>query len=175
MGTIYKEIIRHKRISFIRGLALLFLSILSINILVNSSSYSTRYNIELGLILLADSILLVIMLKFAFDLAYLHRICYTYKLIDRELIFERKIGNSRKVILSVDTKYMELLSLRHEVKNIKGIDRTYKFLCNPLKSRTYCCVVNHHGKRIMFYFQPSDELVNKIKTILSHKIQFQTN
>jgi hypothetical protein len=56
-----------------------------------------------------------------------------------------------------------------ESRGIKGIDRTYRFICGPLKKRTYCCIVNSNGRRSRFLFQPSDELIKKINTTIKTK------
>lgn len=166
MGIIYREVVRYKKGSFIRGLVFIMLSILTANIMVNSWGYSTKYNIQLGFILFAGAVLLVPIAKEIFSIAYIHRICYTYKLIDKELIFEKTLGKSKKTVFSVNTKEIELITPVNKSKGIKGIDRTYRFLCDFSKERAYCCIVNCKGKKIAIYIQPSDELVKKMNKII---------
>jgi hypothetical protein len=166
MGIIYKETVRYKRYSFLRSIIVLFLFIVTMNLLVNSVHYSSRYDIAIEIILLAGGVLAAYVLKVGFDMAYTHRICYRYKLIDKELIFERTFGSSDKVILSVNAKDIELLMPLSEAKETKGVDRIYKFLCGSQNNNIYCCVVNNNGQKIKFYFQPSDELVKKIKLVM---------
>lgn len=166
MGILYKEIIRNKKFSIIKGLFLIILFTLVTFLATNSVDYSLRYNIRLDIILLIDVFLSAIMFKIIYEIAYSNRLSYTYKLIDTELIFERMIGNNRRVILSVDARNIEAILQLKEGKNFKDIDRTYKFLCRPCKNKTYCCIVNNKGKKIKFYFQPSDELMRKIENIM---------
>lgn len=166
MGIIYREVVRYKKISFLRGLFFVMLSILAANIIVNSWGYSTKYNIQIGILLFIGSVLLAMIIREAVGIVYLRRICYTYKLIDKELIFEKTLGKSKRTVFSVNTKDIESIAPGNKSKGIKGIDRTYRFLCDFSKEKAYCCVVNNKGKKIAIYIQPSDELVKKMNRIV---------
>lgn len=169
MGIIYKEMVRHKRASFSKWAVLLLMFVLTVNVLVNSAHYSKNYDIAIEILLLLGGTLSAAMLKMGFDMAYTKRICYMYKLIDKELIFERVIGGSKKFILSIDMKNVETFAPRCEVKNIRNVDRTYKFLCSPSPKNIYCCVVNDKGRQVKVCFQPSDELVKKLKVVMGQR------
>jgi hypothetical protein len=165
MGIIYREVVRYKKTSFIKGLILVMLTILATNILVNSWGYSTRYNIQVGFILIAGSVIAALILKEIYSIVYIHRICYTYKLIDKELIFEKAMGKSRKIFFSVNTRDIERIIPANNTKSIKGIDRTYKFLCDFSKDKAYCCIVNQKGEKIALYVQPSEALIRKLNNV----------
>jgi len=168
MGIIYREMVRYRKDSFIRGLSLLVLFILVINLLVNSGHYSDRFNIAVESLIFIGAMAATVMVKLFFDIAYTHKICYMYKVIDKDLIFERILGSSSKAILSMDMKHAELLAPASDVKDLKDIDRVYKFLCSPKKKNIYCCVVNDGGIKIKVCFQPSDELVKKLMMIMEN-------
>lgn len=165
MGIIYKEIVRHRKVSSVRGFIMLVACILTVNILVNSTHYSSEYNIALEILLIAGGLLAIPILKSIVHVAYTQRICYAYKLIDKELIFERNIGKSRKVILDIDMEDVEVFLPAMEAKDIKG-SRTYKFLCRPSKENIYCCVVRERDEKVKVYFQPSSELIRKLKLVM---------
>lgn len=166
MGIIYKEVVRHKKISFIHGLLLVLLAILTANFFVNAWSYSNRYNIELEILLVAGFIFLIVVFKIAYDIAYRYRICYTYKLIDTELIFEKAVWKNKKPVLCINVKQIEQLLPSTMDNEIQNVARTYRFLCNSRRCKKYCCIVNQDGRKIMFYFQPSDELVKKLNVVM---------
>lgn len=166
MGVLYKEVVRHRKISFAKGLLVLFLLALISSTLANSSDFSNRYDIEIEFILIADALVGVYTLRLAYHMFYLSRVCFSYKLIDKELIFEKMVGGSRKAILSFDAKYIEQFVPAGELKNIKDVDRTYKFLCKHSKNKVYCCIVNCKGRKVKYYFQPSEELIRKLKTVV---------
>lgn len=166
MGVLYKETLRHRKSSFAKALFVLFLLAFIMSTLVNSAQFSSRFDINIELILLADSLLAVYAIRMIYYMFYVSRICYYYRLIDRELIFEKLLGDSRRVVISFDARDIEQLAPLKELRNVKDIDRTYKFLCNHSKNKIYCCIVNQKGKNVRFYFQPSEELINKLNTVI---------
>lgn len=170
MGIIYKEMVRHRKISLWRGLLLLVLCIMTTNLLVNSVHYSSMYAVDFELLMAAGGILALYVLRSVFHITYTHRICYMYKLIDKELIFERVMGDSRKVILSIDMKNVEMLVPAKDARDLKDISRTYKFLCSSSKCNVYCCVVKIKDQKVKVYLQPSPELVRKLKMVMGSKI-----
>lgn len=166
MGFLYREVIANKRTSASKAMAFIVLLTLAAYTSANSVNYSNRYDIWLGLILFIDAVLLALVLRIAYEIVYLSRLRYKYMLIDKELIFEKIVGNSRKVVLSINTKDIEAIKGISEGRKYKNIDRTYKFLCSPCRSKIYCCIVNHDGKKIRSYFQPSEELLKKLTSLM---------
>ena len=169
MGIIYKESIRNKKVSIIKILFFIVLFTLVAHLGANSADYSIKYEIRLELILLTDAVFFAIMIRMLYNMLYVNRIFYTYKLIDKELIFEKNIGSTRKVILSIDVTDIESFLPLKEDKGSKDIERTYKFLCLSSKKNDYSCVVNHKGKKMKLYFEPSSQLVGKLKYIMNQE------
>lgn len=173
MGFIYKEEVHYKKVSFLKGLAAIFLFIVTINLLINSNQYSINYNVDVLSLFIVDGLLIAVLCRVVYNLLYVRRISYTYKLIDRELIFEKVVGESKRVILGIDTKDIELFVPAVKAKASGEVVHTYKFLCCPLKSGAYSCVVNNKGKRIKFFFQPSAELIRKLNILMESNISLK--
>lgn len=167
MGLIYKEDIHYKKLSSIRWTVLILLFMLAANVLTDSYYYSMHYHIEIGAFVFLGSLLAILAILQAYDMIYLHSISYKYKLIDRELIFEKVVRGKSRAVLGVDVKHADLLVPANEEEDNRNIGRTYKFLCCSLKnSKVYCCIANRNGEKIRIYFEPSRELVAKLNMVL---------
>lgn len=166
MGVIYKEHIHYKKPSAARWFLLVLFFMLAANLLSNGFYYSEHYRIQIWIPVALGGFIALVALSQAYDMLYLHRISYEYMLIDRELIFERVANGRRRAVLSIDLKHVDSLDLAGEEGACGDMDKTYKFLCCPMRdSRVYCCIANQRGKRIRAYFEPSGALVAKLKML----------
>ncbi|KPU43056.1 hypothetical protein OXPF_33060 [Oxobacter pfennigii] len=166
MGIIYKEMVSYKKASFLKIILLLIFFLLTFNLMVNSAHYSSRYNVAIEIFVLFGSAVAIAMMSVSYNLFYKSRLSYTYKLIDRELIFERKVGSgNKKVILGVDMKHAEFFVYSAQGDKIKDIDRVFNFVCGNSRKDTSCLIAFHKDKKIKVFFKPSPGLILKLENI----------
>lgn len=166
MGIIYKEVKKGKDINFYEFMILAFLLTIILNLLINSISYSSKYNLEIEIFIILTFLLSLTLIFLIFDLIYSRRICCTYKLIHYELICEKSIGKLKRDLLNINMNNVVMIIPESKSKGLKNIEKTYRFCCKSKKSDLYCCIVKVDNKMIKLLFQPSEELLKKLQLII---------
>lgn len=89
------------------------------------------------------------------------RVRYTYSLIADQFIIHRIKGNDDKVVENIKVKDIEYIEKQKTI-NITTINNK-KYICSLLNFNPYCCVYRQGDKLKKFYFEPSNNLIEKLK------------
>ncbi|KPU27516.1 hypothetical protein TR13x_05475 [Caloranaerobacter sp. TR13] len=88
--------------------------------------------------------------------------CYTYILIDDELLFEKSVGKKNNLILRIPMEDIETIKPYRELKDDENIAYTYKFICDKEYDKFYFGEFEKEGKRYRFIFKPGERLLNAL-------------
>jgi hypothetical protein len=161
-----KEVIKRKRRPLWQIVSITVGIVVLINMLITLSNYfGTKYAGIVSIIILISSIFIctqIVMRALA---------VYYYKLIDGTLVFERKVGNKEKVILSVDIDRIQLLEPYNKPElNRHRVKRTYRLVLDNEYDKFYVGEFIENDERYRFIFKPSERLLRIIDRSLSNKV-----
>lgn len=162
MGILYKEVVEYKYQRNIKPILLIILVLITANTFFLLSSYR-RLMDELAYV---SYVIIPLALTAAFILNLKSRKRYRYGIIDNELIIERFNGEKRKVVLSLNAKYISKIEKVVSDKRLDRVDEEYNFICSGRKKEVYYCTFKRNGKLCRFYFEPSQELIKKLNMLM---------
>lgn len=161
MGTLYKEMVEHKKHRGIRVILFLGAAVLIINLIILASSLKNIFEEFLFISYVLTPVA-------ALGMAYIwrkYKTRYRYIIIDRELIIEKLNGNKKRTVLNINAKYILGIEKCKPGTQGKKICRQYNFLCSGKKENAYNCIFQKDNRIYGFYFEPSQELYNRILKI----------
>lgn len=151
MGNMHKETIcRRKLASLIKLFTLIVIVLFFIKIIEGLYIGSTLAVFTGGLVTL---VLVLEIIKC--------RVRYTYSLIADQFIIHRIKGNDDKVVENIKVKDIEYIEKQKTI-NITTINNK-KYICSLLNFNPYCCAYRQGDKLKKFYFEPSSNLIEKLK------------
>ncbi|QAA30759.1 hypothetical protein [Clostridium manihotivorum] len=158
MGTMHKEFVgRRKASSIVISIVVLCLMI----VLSNSSEKVLLYNHKINIIM--DPLLILLTLSFVGFQFIRCRTSYKYSIVADKLIIHR-VNPAEQVTLE-NIKLKDIVFLGGIVSAPKRypINRRKLYIGSIVGIKTYCCIYRDDNKYKKFFFQPSEDLVNKLE------------
>ena len=160
MGIMQKEIRTHKiSIAIIKSVVLMSFMIVISGIVGGFKLNNIKFsNISNPVLIVATIIAIFIIINNC-------RTSYKYSVVSDRLIIH-KIDAKKQIVLE-NLKVSNILYIGRERKEISklGVKISKKYMCSLFDSNKYCCVYTKDGVNKKFYFQPSDEFINKINNL----------
>jgi hypothetical protein len=166
MGTLYRETVEYKKQKLVKLVLTLGLLMITLNTVVLLSDLR---KIVVDFLYAVYAVFPLVILGMAY-MWVKYRRRYRYTIIDRELIIEKLEGAKRKPILNVNAKYIMRVEKVSSVKKGEKLYKVFNCSCSGNKKSVYHCTYEKDGKLYGFYFEPSEELINKINNLCSKKI-----
>ncbi|MBS5823446.1 MAG: hypothetical protein KID00_06230 [Clostridium argentinense] len=157
MGTMYKEIICRKKLSVLLFLFMVILIFILLSDFINSFIGSMR--------IVCNTFFLFLTIGFCIFEAYKCSIKYKYSIIADQLIIHRIRGDVQFLVEDIKIKDIEYVGQCSQGSKFFRLISPKKYICSIFKLNKYCCVYKMNGKISKFYFEPSDELVQKLKNV----------
>ncbi|GAA0728828.1 hypothetical protein GCM10008905_28190 [Clostridium malenominatum] len=150
MGNMYKEtIIRSKLSSILKIFSILILSL-----------YGREIMDEFQTIAVVTTTTLIV-----FTLFYEIKCCrvkYTYSIIADEFIIHKINAKEDRVVENIKLRDIQNVGQENLLVPQKNIFNTKKYTCSVFNLKPYFCLYREGNKLRMFYFEPSEDLVEKI-------------
>lgn len=162
MGIMHKEIIKRRRDITIVG-SIIFLSLMiGLARLVGDIKF---YNVKIEIVTDPVFVLLGVMI-----LGYEMRKCktgYKYSVIANQLIIHKIISSEQETLENLKLDDIVFLGKGRDQINKYKAKREKKYICDYINYKeTYCCVYKKDREYRKFYFQPSGEMVEKLKKVI---------
>ncbi|WP_125154550.1 hypothetical protein [Clostridium rectalis] len=158
MGNMYKETVTRRKLpSLVKFFAILVCTLFFLEI-IETLPISKEYigKVIMGLC----SILVLVALIFE---VFRCRVKYTYSLIADQFIIHRIKGEEDKVVENIKVRNIEYIGKKDLSKFRSNISSSKRYICSVLNFKPYCCVYKDGNKLRKFYFEPSNNLIEKIK------------
>ncbi|WP_251861657.1 hypothetical protein [Clostridium sp. Marseille-Q2269] len=165
MGNMYKETVTRRTVPVLFFMLVLLVGILFLVELVkNIKFYDYRADEVLNISLLCIVILVIFLEVFKC------KIKYSYFIIADQFIIHKIKGNYDKVVENIKLKDIIYFGKCTGIKSAINISNSKKYTCSLLNRYTYYCVYKHGNKTKKFYFEPSNNLISKIKYLSSKRL-----
>ncbi len=171
MGFMYKEIIFRKRLPVALTF---FFAIIFILYMIKMTEIFKLVPANMGRTL--DIISLAIVISFGYYELQKCRIKYKYSIIADQLIIHKIKGTEQKLLEDIKIKNIQYIGPSNKVYGVGKHCKTKKYICSILNFNKNCCVYDDGTKSLKIYFEPSVELIEKVKCIKQkNEIGYQTN
>lgn len=163
MGNMHKEIISRKRmmalgIIFMAVVTSLYVSQLMMNLNVYGSSKGR----------IADIFVLAVMALVVPHQVSKCRTRYKYSIIADQFIIHKLKGQHDKVVENIKLNSIEHIEKGHALT--AHVLRNKKYICSLIDRDVYCCSYREGNRTRKFYFQPSNELAQKLNRLKEKRL-----
>lgn len=93
------------------------------------------------------------------------KVKYKYSIVADQFIIHKIRGEEVKILEDIKLKDIEFIGKYSNCNTDVHITSSKKYICSTFNGSNFCCVYKTGDKFKKFYFQPSDGLINKIKSI----------
>ncbi|WP_102399633.1 hypothetical protein [Haloimpatiens massiliensis] len=99
----------------------------------------------------------------------IYRSCirYKYSIIADQFIIHKMVRNNNIEEESVKFKDIKFLGKVKDLKEDYKVNSTKKYLCSVFKTNRYCCVYSNGRELKKFYFEPSKEMIGKLRFMMN--------
>ncbi|GFZ32915.1 hypothetical protein CSC2_34410 [Clostridium zeae] len=158
MGTMHKEVIERKKASAI------VVSIIVLCLMIVLSNYNQSvviYNEQVSLFI--NIFIIVLTIAFGVLQVVRCRTYYKYSIVADKLIIH-KVKSTGQITLE-NIKIKDIVYLGKIISSPKKypISSTRLYVCNIFGLKTCCCIYKDAHKYKKFYFQPSGDLIKKLR------------
>lgn len=166
MGTMHREVIKRRKATTI------IMSIVFLCVMVSMAKSVGDFKInKISVEVITDPIFMVITLYFLFFEIFQCKIRYKYSIIADQLIIHKIKSEKQKTLENIKMSNIVYIGTeKNECKKYKTKSSS-RYICNRIKSRTYCCIYEKDNKYGKFYFQPSEELIGKINRFATNTVR----
>lgn len=157
MGVMHKEVIERKKAKTII-LSIVFICIMislsQITGQIKVNNYAIEWISEPIFIIITIGVILLEVLKC--------NIKYKYSIVMDKLIVHRILVDGQITLENI--KISDIIYIgKEKIDNKKyKISSTKKYICDKFKLCNYCCIYKSENGYKKFYFQPSEQMINKI-------------
>ena len=158
MGNMYKETITRRKLPSIVKLftilviALFFAEIIK-DITINGQGIG-----RIAVLLCTT----LVMAALVFEV-FRFRVKYTYSIIADQFIIHRIKGSEDKVVEDIKLRNIQYIG-KNDMPNFKeSVTSSKKYVCSIFNFSPYCCIYRDGDKLKRFYFEPSNNFIEKIK------------
>ena len=95
------------------------------------------------------------------------KVKYKYSIVADQFIIHKLKGEQVKILEDIKLKDIEFIGRYSKYNTENHISSSKKYMCSTFNGSKFCCVYKEGNKLKKFYFEPSDDLMNKIKTLKS--------
>ena len=158
MGTMHRELIVKRKATTIITLIVILCIMLFLASAVGEIKIS-----RCKLNRITDPAITVVTIAFFIFEIFKCKIKYKYSIIADKLMIHKIFLNDEKILEKI--RLSDIVYIGKDVKEKKhfNISTTKKYICNLITDKTYCCVYKLGEEYKKVYFQPSSELIRKIK------------
>ncbi|EPY2272137.1 hypothetical protein ACXAUS_000944 [Clostridium sporogenes] len=165
MGNMYKETVARRTVPVLFFMLILLVGILFlVEFLKNIKLSSYKLDEMLNIFLLCIAILV------SFFEVFKCKIKYSYFIIADQFIIHKIKGNYDKVVENIKLKDIIYFGKCAGLRSKINISKSKKYTCSLLNRDTYCCVYKDGNNTKKFYFEPSNNLIAKIKYLSSKRL-----
>ena len=165
MGNMYKETVARRRVPVLLFMLILLVGILFlVGFLKNIRFYGYKLDEILNIFLLCIVVLV------SFLEIFKCKIKYSYFIIADQFIIHKIKGNYNRVVENIKLKDIIYFDKCAGLKTKINISNSKKYTCSLLNRETYCCVYKDGNSTKKFYFEPSNNLIAKIKYLSSKRL-----
>ncbi|MGH4125931.1 MAG: hypothetical protein ACREV6_23750 [Clostridium sp.] len=93
------------------------------------------------------------------------KVKYKYSIVADQFIIHKIIGEEVRILEDIKLKDIEFIGKYSNCNADVHITSCKKYICSTFNGSKFCCVYKTGDKFKKFYFQPSDGLINKIRSI----------
>ena len=93
------------------------------------------------------------------------KVKYKYSIVADQFIIHKIRGEEVKILEDIKLKDIEFIGKYSNCNTDIHIDSSKKYICSTFNGGKFCCVYKAGNKFKKFYFEPSEGLMNKIKSI----------
>jgi hypothetical protein len=154
----HKEVIERKKASAI------VVSIIVLCLMIVLSNYNQSvviYNQQVSIFI--DISIIVLTIAFGVLQVLRCRTYYKYSIVADKLIIHKVKSTEQVTLENINIKDIVYLGKIISSPKKYPISSTRLYVCNILGLKTYCCIYKNAHKYKKFYFQPSEELINKLE------------
>lgn len=162
MRTMYREEVTRRKLPSVLGFFILLVPLIYIADIAEKIAMDNR-TIEI----VTNSLLFVITIGSVGYAVVRCRTRYRYSIIADQLIIHR-INNDVQVVVE-NIKIKDIQSIAKKVDFCSKIHFNHTYNCSLLKPWTCCCTYRCNNKYKKFYFQPSDNFINKVHCMLQNE------
>jgi len=156
----YREMVQRKKVT---AVVMLFITLIIIICLSDLLP-----NISIGSINI-KSLVTMFFYTLMITLCYIEyskcKIKYRYSIVADQFIIHKIIGEEVKILEDIKLKDIEFIGKYSNCNTDIDVSSSKKYMCSTFKGSKFCCVYKAGDKFKRFYFEPSDGLMNKIKSI----------
>lgn len=160
MGFMYKEIIFRKRLPVVLTF---FFAIILILYMIKIAEIFKLVPGNMGRVL--DLASLVMVISFGYYEFEKCRIKYKYSIIADQLIIHKIKGEEQKLLEDIKIKNIQYIGPSSKLQGKGKHCKTKKYICSILNFNKNCCIYDDGTKELKIYFEPSAELIEKVKCI----------
>ncbi|MBZ9684893.1 hypothetical protein G9F72_000775 [Clostridium estertheticum] len=93
------------------------------------------------------------------------KIKYKYSIVADQFIIHKIKGEDAKILEDIKLKDIEFIGKYSNCNADIHVSSSKKYLCSTFNGNKFCCVYKAGDKFKKFYFEPSDGLMSKIRSI----------
>ncbi|MBO0570647.1 hypothetical protein EXQ43_04015 [Clostridium botulinum] len=165
MGNMYKETVARRTVPVLFFMLILLVGILFLVEFLKSIKF---YGYKLDEILNIFYLSIVILVSFLEVFKF--KIKYSYFIIADQFIIHKIKGNYDKVVENIKLKDIIYFDKCAGLRSKIDISKSKKYTCSLLDRDTYCCVYKDGNSTKKFYFEPSNNLITKIKYLSNKRL-----
>jgi hypothetical protein len=168
MGLMYKEIVFRRKLPvmitffFIMTIMLYLLKISEIMNLI--PIYMSR---EIDLLCL-----FILILFGAYEIQKC-QIQYKYSIIADQLIIHKVKGKNQELVEDINIQDIKYIGYINKLNDIKINCKKKKYICSLINMNKYCCIYSNGHRFNKIYFEPSSELIEKLKYLKNKQIMYR--
>lgn len=98
------------------------------------------------------------------------KVKYKYLIVADQFIIHKLKGEQVKILEDIKLKDIEYIGKYSKYNAEIHISSSKKYMCSTFNGSKFCCVYKEGDKFKKFYFEPSDGLMNKIKSLKSKSL-----
>ncbi|GCD08378.1 hypothetical protein LGL55_24865 [Clostridium tagluense] len=93
------------------------------------------------------------------------KIKYKYSIVADQFIIHKIRGEESKILEDIKLKDIEFIGKHSNCNTHIHISSSKKYICSTFNGSKFCCVYKAGDKFKKFYFEPSEGLMNKIRSL----------
>lgn len=168
MGTMYKEVIFRKRLPVF---IVFFVAMTIVLYLLKIAEIMNLIPIHMSRII--DLFCLFTLISFAIYEIQKCQVQYKYSIIGEQLIIHRVKGKSQKLVEDINIQDIRYIGPINKRQGVKWGCKRRNYICSLINLNKHCCIYadGHINREV--YFEPSSELIEKIRCIKNKQKIFQ--
>jgi hypothetical protein len=156
----YKEMVQRKKFPAVVLLFITLITFICISDLLPKISMGS-INLKIFITMFFNTLMIV--------LCYIEfskcKVKYKYSIVADQFIIHKIKGEEVKILEDIKLKDIEFIGKYSNCNTDIHISSSKKYICSTFNGNKFCCVYKAGDKFKKFYFEPSDGLMSKIKTI----------